>query len=669
MRKIYTLLRTVFAAALLLSFAGQAQAAYPTESELIGKKYNFSSTLTRVGNSNQADFEALSADFEFSIIDIYGWGSPGFSGFIFPSTNLGIWYNQSTGVMELSSKNGMLGDRNCYISVSFDSGNTMGQAFNCQMNENGTISIPNFTVRDFQTDAIFAEYTNITVTPEGGIGGGEGGGGDVASFPAAGEFDGWYKYTCDNFTLNNNNYPFTNEIVFQVTSSNGTVTVKDFLGLTATCDYEQSTGTLTLNSVYFSQDGTSIGIAPEGNWTGWAGAFANKMKWQISEDGDITIPTFNLVTYTGSTVNEIIAQYGTGTVVPTTAPETPADPTLDFTDFIGSYTFKCTQTEYNVPGFPGFLTENDVTNDFILRFTINEYGQISNFNGYEMDENKVGPYLNNRGLVDGNVYTIEMQTFNGIVYEYGDEEGVGAYSELFGGAPGTTWEQDDVAFTLTKNDDGTYTLSDLSIFLKFSIDNGDGTSQNFNEMYMSYTDLTFVEEVEGFCFNISNVEANLNLEEGEVIVTFQIQSYNTPDEDVTYKVFFTPTNEVEGDNEEDIRRVAPGTLVADATIVKGENMDQGTAILIGLPKGTYNFTVDVEAYNAEGEVIGTTSNDVLPTVSFVLTEDLITGVEGIDAENGNARYFNLQGVEIANPEKGAILIKVEGGKASKVIVR
>ena len=47
-----------------------------------------------------------------------------------------------------------------------------------------------------------------------------------------------------------------------------------------------------------------------------------------------------------------------------------------------------------------------------------------------------------------------------------------------------------------------------------------------------------------------------------------------------------------------------------------------------------------------------------------------TGITGIDAENaGSVRYFNLQGVEIANPEEGSVVIKVEGNKATKVLVK
>lgn len=44
------------------------------------------------------------------------------------------------------------------------------------------------------------------------------------------------------------------------------------------------------------------------------------------------------------------------------------------------------------------------------------------------------------------------------------------------------------------------------------------------------------------------------------------------------------------------------------------------------------------------------------------------GVEGIEADsNAPVRYYNLQGVEVANPEKGQLLIKRQGGKASKIV--
>ena len=44
-----------------------------------------------------------------------------------------------------------------------------------------------------------------------------------------------------------------------------------------------------------------------------------------------------------------------------------------------------------------------------------------------------------------------------------------------------------------------------------------------------------------------------------------------------------------------------------------------------------------------------------------------TAVEGIEAEvDGEAEYFNLQGVKVQNPEKG-IFIRVQNGKAVKIV--
>lgn len=52
------------------------------------------------------------------------------------------------------------------------------------------------------------------------------------------------------------------------------------------------------------------------------------------------------------------------------------------------------------------------------------------------------------------------------------------------------------------------------------------------------------------------------------------------------------------------------------------------------------------------------------TVHFA--NDVTSGVEAIEAE-GVAEYYNLQGVKVANPEKG-IFVKVVNGKASKVVL-
>lgn len=52
----------------------------------------------------------------------------------------------------------------------------------------------------------------------------------------------------------------------------------------------------------------------------------------------------------------------------------------------------------------------------------------------------------------------------------------------------------------------------------------------------------------------------------------------------------------------------------------------------------------------------------------ISTLDETVGVDEIATEEGEARYFNLQGVEVANPESG-IYVKIVNGKATKVLVK
>ncbi len=53
--------------------------------------------------------------------------------------------------------------------------------------------------------------------------------------------------------------------------------------------------------------------------------------------------------------------------------------------------------------------------------------------------------------------------------------------------------------------------------------------------------------------------------------------------------------------------------------------------------------------------------------SFTVNGDSITGIEEIAAEEGEVEYYNLQGVKVANPEKG-VFIKKQGGKTTKVVL-
>ena len=46
-----------------------------------------------------------------------------------------------------------------------------------------------------------------------------------------------------------------------------------------------------------------------------------------------------------------------------------------------------------------------------------------------------------------------------------------------------------------------------------------------------------------------------------------------------------------------------------------------------------------------------------------------SGVDNIAADNAPAEYFNLQGVRVANPEAGQLVIKRQGSTVTKMIAR
>lgn len=52
---------------------------------------------------------------------------------------------------------------------------------------------------------------------------------------------------------------------------------------------------------------------------------------------------------------------------------------------------------------------------------------------------------------------------------------------------------------------------------------------------------------------------------------------------------------------------------------------------------------------------------------YTVYVDFPTGVDTIEAEEGEAEYYTLQGVRVANPEKG-IYVRVANGKAAKVVL-
>lgn len=79
-------------------------------------------------------------------------------------------------------------------------------------------------------------------------------------------------------------------------------------------------------------------------------------------------------------------------------------------------------------------------------------------------------------------------------------------------------------------------------------------------------------------------------------------------------------------------------------------------LIEGLEEDTaYDFAI----YAAAAETVSNTIAVSVKTTS---------GIDGIEAENGVAEYYDFQGVRVANPEKG-MYIRVQNGKAKKVLVK
>lgn len=518
MKKLKSLYRIGISTLFSIFYATGAYSAGPSEATLAGT-YHVTANVEISASvpedvkdlfKSSFDFTLQPLDFSKNIYMAY------IRGFITPS-DLQFNYIQSSGKIEVQNY------FTSPVSLGFAVDGTYvgrkagsGSNFVFTVAADGTMSIPDFQVVTYDESkdvikTVYATYTNVRVNSDDG--GGEGGGGDdnTPKYPSGADISGWYKYTCTNFQLLNDDFAeyFIDEITFQI-ASNATAVVR-FIFPSTYCEYDQQTGILSLNSLFSKDvDGTnSIGIAPnEGGWKGMAALTGNKMTFKIGEDGSITIPGFKVGLVSGNSFTPV-ASYDGGTVVTTQAPPPPpVTPKYDYSNFIGTYTFTGTMTNYAVSDAP-ISNEAGVETDYRLTFTINDYGQISEFNKTVIPAERIGvSSLTNSGeLSDNNtVYTIDMDTYSGIVWNYGEVASDGsiventAYRILFGNFANTSedsYDQGKPAFTLTKNDDDTYTLSDLSLVLSYSVSDESGNTNRLISPITTWTHMKFEKKETG----------------------------------------------------------------------------------------------------------------------------------------------------------------------------
>ena len=296
-----------------------------------------------------------------------------------------------------------------------------------------------------------------------------------AAAPSPGDFDGHYLFQSDmSLAPTAKDDYLTSDFVFgiETTVSNpgtdneiSTIIITDFFyeGNRFSTDYDQETGRLYINVLYFRsllKASQYIGIAPvDGGWNGFSALTGNRLYLQIEENGTITIPDFDLITFNGATKTGLIAEYRNITVEPTTVDPVGPEPVKSFE---GRYYFTGKKSVYsNCTASLGHDCHPvlEGTSDFDFDLVINEKNQIISIANYTLtaDQQNVN---RNQGEVKGNTLVFTTSSSLGVEWAYLEES---TEVLLIGNGYIGNWIQDtQIVFTL--NDDGSYALTPFTIW-------------------------------------------------------------------------------------------------------------------------------------------------------------------------------------------------------------
>lgn len=82
----------------------------------------------------------------------------------------------------------------------------------------------------------------------------------------------------------------------------------------------------------------------------------------------------------------------------------------------------------------------------------------------------------------------------------------------------------------------------------------------------------------------------------------------------------------------------------------------------------YNDQDSTVAETFEGTIVITLPEEEKAELEVEFKQGVFSGVEAIEVAEGEAQYFNLQGVRVANPENGLYIVR-QGSKVTKQVIR
>lgn len=114
-------------------------------------------------------------------------------------------------------------------------------------------------------------------------------------------------------------------------------------------------------------------------------------------------------------------------------------------------------------------------------------------------------------------------------------------------------------------------------------------------------------------------------------------------------------------------------LTTEESLANNENIIVGNIGTDATNRTTITFPGAIAAYSAEAKQSFTYFEDAVVTFDYnIYGEDVEGGVENVIADsdvNAPVEYYNLQGMRVANPEAGQLVIKRQGKTVSKIVVR